>query len=87
MRFIVKIDGVEVLLTAPQVEALTHILQDADRVYDHSVGKDKGTHGYQMSYIHHIKSYNCAESMNLKVMPQEQYEATKLVTKLSKEED
>jgi len=87
MRFIVKIDGVEVLLTAPQVEALTNILQDADKLYDKSVGKDLGTHGYQMSYIHHIRAYNCAESLNLKAMPQEQYEATKMVTKLSKEED
>lgn len=87
MRFIVKIDGVEVLLTAPQVEALTHILQNADKLYDKSVGKDLGTHGYQMNYVHHIKPFNCAESLTLKVMPQEQYEATKLVTKLSKEED
>ena len=85
MKFIVKIDGAEVLLSGAQVEALTNILQDADYVYDKNVGQDKGTHGYNMSYIHHIKPYNCSQNMNLKVMTKEQYEATKLVTKLHKE--
>lgn len=87
MKFIVKIDGNEVLLSGAQVEALTNILQDCDFVYDHNIGKDKGTHGYNMSYIHHIKPFNCSQSLTLKVMPKEQYEATKLVTKLAKEED
>jgi hypothetical protein len=86
MKFIVKIDGNEVLLNGAQVEALTNIFQDCDYVYDENVGKDKGTHGYNMSYIHHIKPFNCSQSMTLKVMPKDQYEATKLVTKLNKEE-
>jgi len=87
MRFIVKIDGAEVLLTGAQVEALTNILQDADQRYDKTVGKDLGTHGYNNSYVHHIKAFNCSESLNLKVMPSDQYEATKLMTKLHKEDD
>ena len=86
MKFIMKIDGHEVLLSAQQVETITKILQDCDYVYDHNVGKDKGTHGYSMSYMHHIKPFNCSQSLSLKVMTAEQYEATKLVTKLHKEE-
>ena len=86
MKFVVKIDGAEVLLSGAQVEALTNILQDCEYVYDKSVDKGTGTHGYNMAYIHHIKPYNCSQSMNLKVMPKEQYEATKLVTKLHKED-
>lgn len=86
MKFIMKIDGHEVLLSAQQVEAMTHILQDCDYVYDHNVGANKGTHGYNMSYMHHIKAFNCSQSLNLKVMTHDQYEATKLVTKLHKEE-
>ena len=68
------------------MEALTNILQDCEYVYDKTVEKGQGTHGYNMSYIHHIKPYNCSQSMNFKVMPTDQYEATKLVTKLSKED-
>ena len=85
MKFIVKIDSNEVLLSAAQVEKLTHILADCEKVVDHSVGKELGTHGYQMSYIHHIRPFNCASDMNLKVMDNERYLATKMVTKLSKE--
>ena len=86
MKFIVKIDGAEVLLSGAQVEALTNILQDCDYLYDKSVDKGTGTHGYNMSYIHHIKPFNCSQSLNLKVMHKEQYEATKLITKLHKED-
>lgn len=86
MKFIMKIEGAEVLLSAQQVEAMTNILQDCDYVYDHNAGKDKGTHGYNMSYIHHIKPFNCSQSLSLKVMTNDQYEATKLVTKLHKED-
>lgn len=86
MKFIMKIEGIEVLLSAQQVEAMTNILQDCDYVFDKNVGKDTGTHGYNMSYIHHIKQFNCSQSLSLKVMTNDQYEATKLVTKLHKEE-
>lgn len=85
MKFILKIEGTDVLLTAAQVEALTAILQDCDKLYDHTVDKGQGTHGYDMRYVHHIKPFNCFESLNLKVVPSEQYETAKLITKLSKE--
>jgi hypothetical protein len=86
MRFIVKIDGTEVLLTSEQVEALTAVLQDCEKLYDKTVDKGQGTHGYNLSYVHHLKPFNCSESLNVRVMPTEQYEATKLITKLNKEE-
>ena len=86
MRFTIAVGGTKLVMTAEQLEAMTHILEGCEAVYDHSVGKDLGTHGYNMSYIHHIKSYNINDSLEVKVMSQEQYEATKLVTKLSKDE-
>ena len=86
MKFIVKIDGVEVLLDGAQVESLTAILQNCDKLYDKTVDKGQGTHGYNNCYVHHLKPFNCAESLSLKVMPTEQYEAIKLITKLHKED-
>jgi hypothetical protein len=86
MKFIVGIAGNKVVLTAEQLEAMTRILEGCDEVYDKSVGKDAGTHGYNNSYIHHIKPYSIGESLDVKIMTHEQYEATKLVTKLNKED-
>lgn len=87
MRFTLGINGHKVVLTADQLEAMSRILEDCDEVYDKSVGKDEGTHGYNNSYIHHIKPFNVGESLEVKIMTNDQYEATKLVTKLNKEND
>jgi hypothetical protein len=86
MRFTFTVGGTKLVMTAEQLEAMTHILEGCEMVYDHSVGKDLGTHGYNNSYIHHIKPYNINDSLEVKVMTNEQYESTKLVTKLNKED-
>jgi hypothetical protein len=86
MKFTFSVGGTTILATAEQLDAMTRILEHCDALHDHNVGKDLGTHGYNMSYIHHIRPYNISESLTVKVMTTEQYEATKLVTKLSKEE-
>ena len=86
MRFTFTVGGTTIVATAEQLEAISRILENCDCRYDKSVEKGQGTHGYNMSYIHHIKPYNCSQSMTLKVMPKEQYEATKLITKLNKED-
>jgi len=86
MKFTFTVCGTTILATAEQLEALTRILENCEALHDHSVGKDLGTHGYNMSYIHHLRDYNVSESLSIKVMSNDQYEATKLVTKLNKEE-
>lgn len=86
MKFTFTVCGTTVLMTADQVEAITKVLQDCEMLCDHSVGKDLGTHGYNMSYIHHVKPYNVNTELTVKIMPDDQYEAAKLVTKLHKEE-
>jgi malate synthase len=86
MRFTLTVGGTKLVMTAEQLDAMTHILEGCEAVFDHSVGKDLGTHGYNMSYIHHIKPYNINDSLEVKVMSEESYEATKLVTKLNKED-
>lgn len=86
MRFTFTVGGTTVVATAEQLEAMTRILENCDALHDHSVGKDLGTHGYNMSYIHHIRPYNVSESLSVKLMSDDKYEATKLVTKLHKED-
>lgn len=86
MKFIVRIDGHDVLLNAVQVEALTNILQDCEMLIDKSVGKNEGTHGYNMSYVHIVKQFVCWEGLTMKAMPQEHIDALKLITKLNTEE-
>ena len=86
MKFTFTVCGTTVLMTAEQLEAISLILEYCDALHDHSVGKDLGTHGYNMSYIHHIKPYNVTDSLSVKIMSDEQYEATKLITKLNKED-
>jgi hypothetical protein len=39
-----------------------------------------------MSYIHHIRPFNLTEDFKVKMMGDEQYDATKLISKLSKED-
>lgn len=86
MKFTFTVCGTTVLMTAEQLEAMSRILENCEALHDHSVGKDLGTHGYNMSYIHHIRPYSVNESLSVKIMTDEQYEATKLITKLNKEE-
>jgi hypothetical protein len=86
MRFTFNVGGTTIVATAEQLEDLSRILENCDCRYDKSVEKGQGTHGYNMSYIHHIKPYNVGESLEVKVMTTEQYEAVKLVTKLNKED-
>ena len=86
MRFTFTVGGTTIVATAEQLEAISRVLEHCDCRYDKSVEKGQGTHGYNNCYIHHLKPFNCAESLNLKVMPTEQYEATKLITKLNKED-
>ena len=87
MRFTLTVGGTKIVMTADQLEAMTRILEDCDCMYDKSVEKGQGTHGYNMSYIHHIKPYNINESLEVKLMSEDSYEATKLVTKLNKDEE
>ena len=86
MRFTFSVDGNKIVLTAAQLEAMSRILENCDVMYDKTVEKGQGTHGYNNSYIHHIKPYNVGDLLSVKIMTDEQYEATKLITKLHKED-
>lgn len=86
MKFIVNVDGTQMLMSYESMQELSKVFASCEKLVDYHVDKDKGTHGYNMSYIHHIKPFNLTEDFKVKMMDDEQYEATKLITKLNKED-
>lgn len=85
MKFILKLNGADVLVSANDLERIADILANAERLKDESVGKNKGTHGYDMNYVHHLVPFNLLGDFAVQVMSDDQYETIKLVTKLAKE--
>jgi len=86
MRFLVSIEGSNCILNGEQLETITKVLEQCELVEDKHMGTNLGTHGYNMAYIHTIKEYNLLDNFKVKVYSDETYAATKLVSKLNKEE-
>lgn len=80
MRFIVQVNGTSVLLTHEQLGILTTALTGAERITDIDVGRGNGTRGYADQYIDGIGPLS-KDRMQVSVMSEEDYEATKFVTK------
>jgi len=85
MKFILKLNGADVLVSANDLERIADILSGAEKLKDESVDKGTGTHGYSMNYIHHVVPFNVATEFTVQVMPQDTYDTIKLTTKLAKE--
>jgi len=85
MKYLLNLGDIKVLLDEAQVTAVVDLLGSCTQLVDHHVGKNKGDHGYELSYIHHIKPINIMESLVLRPMPEDQYGAAVLITKLHEE--
>jgi hypothetical protein len=85
MKYLLNLNDVKVLLDETQVTELVALLGSCEQLVDHHVGKNNGDHGYDMTYIYHVKPINIMESLSLRPMPDDQYGAAVLVTKLHKE--
>lgn len=81
MKFIVEISGASVLLDANQMQILSTALTGAERMVSLDVGRDNGTHGYANQYIHGVGEYHQPDMLSVKVLPAEDYEARKFITK------
>tara|TARA_R110000803_G_scaffold77456_1_gene142345 strand:+ start:563 stop:823 length:261 start_codon:yes stop_codon:yes gene_type:complete len=51
MRAVVKMADHTVILDMEQLAALMTIMRSAERLDEEHMGKGKGTHGYEMSYL------------------------------------
>lgn len=81
MKFIVEISGTSVLLDANQMQILSTALTGAERLTNIDVGRDNGTHGYANQYVYGVGSYNQPDLLSVKILPAEDYEARKFITK------
>lgn len=81
MKFIVSIDGKNVLLSPLQMEALTSTLSGADALVDIDVGRDNGTHGYAKQYIAGVAPYVLHQSLSARVMTDDEVDTFRLLAK------
>lgn len=85
MKFLLKVNGCECVMTYEQLQSVVNVLWDCEKLVDHHVDRGNGTHGYQMAYVHHLAPMSIDE-LHLRPLTEEKYEATKFVTKMSKED-
>jgi hypothetical protein len=82
MRHIVTVSGTKIALTSAQYEAMVDILRDAEVLEDKHVGKGKGTHGYDNTYIMAIHTKPLHDWLTSQPMPDDYVGAIKLAVKL-----
>lgn len=82
MRHVVIVSGCKLALTQAQYEAMVDIIRDAEIMEDKHVGKGKGSHGYDNTYLSaiHVKPLHDWFSSN--PMPDDFVDAVKLTLKL-----
>jgi len=81
MKFIVSVDGKNVVLTATQMEDLTTALSGAEALVDIDVGRDNGTHGYAKQYINGVAPYSVHQNLSARIMTDDEFETFKFVAK------
>ena len=82
MRHIVTVSGIKLALTQAQYEAMVDILRDAEVLADKHVGKNKGTHGYDNTYILSVHSQPMHDWFSSNPMPDDYVDALKLAAKM-----
>lgn len=78
MKYIMKIDGIEVLLDQARMDAILDLLVGAEKVVEHYAGTGKGDDGG--NYIKLIRPYEAHADMHVRLMHDGVYTARKLRT-------
>lgn len=87
MRYQVVINGKNILLTQHQLEILMTAVQDAEQLTEKHVGTNKGTQGYQNSYIPTVEVKQPHEWLSAMCVADDFIDATKLAMKLDHDAD
>ena len=82
MRHIVTVSGFKLALTQAQYEAMVDIIRDAEVLEDKHVGKGKGTHGYDDTYILSVHTRPLHDWFSSNPMPDDYVDALKLAMKM-----
>jgi len=83
MKFKIELCGTTLLLDYKQLNALTKLLEDVERIEEKYVGSNKGPNG--ASYLKLIRTYQPMDHFRFTGMTDEEYGALQLVTKLEDE--
>jgi hypothetical protein len=82
MKYKVTVSGVPLILNQTQLEILMTAVQDAHQLAEKHVGTNKGSQGYNNSYIPTLEVKQPHEWLGVTLVADDFIEATKLAMKL-----
>lgn len=87
MKFLFELSSDRKLVfSEAQLEAFIAAIDSTDTLANKHVGSNKGTHGYNNSYVHAIEPTNPMEWVRVTPVTDDYVEALKLAAKLEKDE-
>ena len=87
MKYKVSVSGVSLILNQTQLDTLMAAVQDAYQISEKHVGTNKGSQGYNNSYIPTIEIKQPHDWLGVTLVADDFIEATKLAMKLDKSEE
>jgi hypothetical protein len=87
MKYKVSVSGVSLILNQTQLDTLMTAVQDAYQISEKHVGTNKGSQGYNNSYIPTIEIKQPHDWLGVTLVADDFIEATKLAMKLDKSEE
>lgn len=86
MRYKVTVSGATLILNETQMALLMTAVQDAEQLSEKHVGTQKGSQGYQNSYIPTVEVKQPHDWLQVHLVADDFIDATKLAMKLDKDE-
>jgi len=85
MRYKIVVSGVTLILNQPQLDTLMTAVQDAYQISEKHVGTNKGSQGYNNSYVPTIEIKQPHDWLTVHLVADDFVEATLLAMKLDQE--
>ena len=87
IRFVLKLNNNEILVSADQLERIMSALDGAVFVDTRYKGNNKGFYGPACEYEAEFLPFNPLQIGNVQIMSQEQYDKVTLIAEMRKKED
>lgn len=85
MRFVLSVDGKDMVLTELQLDSVISILNGCEELMQVYKGDHKGTRGTNNQYVDELRPMDPRGTFSVKVVDENYYDTIKLVAKLAKE--
>jgi hypothetical protein len=82
MKFIVELNSTKILMDADQIEILTNLLHGTEQITNKYIGSTSTT---KSNYLKIIDLFSVQDTLKVGAMPDEEYDAMVLITKLHNE--